>query len=374
MGMIAEDDFLNGHAFSFTKQPYLAALFETVIDRDTNITFVVGAGVSLDSGLPPWLSLIDRMCEQLRGDPVLMDLALRDRSDPMRRAELVLEMVLRRKAGWQPETVIRHALYRPRPSRLPLTGPLAEAIAQLGTRLGNRGRLITTNFDEVLETALGRYLPESEIKSYGLRSEVDHSRWSNSIGIGHVLHVHGLVRPKRGPLKPVILTESHFLEHGPKVRALILKQLQASCVIFIGVSLADPNLTGPLWDLRSGQQVRIRPFVLTVPEPPPQGCHHRDIKRYTLENARYLEDKLKMRPIFLKSYAQQIQVLGDLDLALSAGKSRYTIGASGDSNLEYGLRFTRALNKAYESIGCTGGSDSPERCNARKLSDRLQVE
>jgi hypothetical protein len=161
--MISEEELTEGHAFSFSKHPYLKDLFDTVLDREIPITFVVGAGVSMDASLPSWYRLIDNICGQIKEDH-LKKLALNDSADPMRKAEFVLEMAKRESSRKTSESIVRDALYGRKPATFS-PGPLAEAIVRLGTALGGRARLLTTNFDTIIESALARYPLPADIRS-----------------------------------------------------------------------------------------------------------------------------------------------------------------------------------------------------------------
>ncbi|MEU9573728.1 SIR2 family protein [Streptomyces massasporeus] len=366
--MIKPESLTARNAFSFTEQPYLKNLFEVVTKGNTKISFVVGAGVSLDAGLPGWQSLINDICKQI-ANKTFRRLALADRADLMRKAEFVLQMVIRETTKME-DAIICEALYKREKNVVP--GELAKAIVRLGVGLGDRARLLTTNFDQVLETALLDYLPESKIESMGLQRR---RAWGNRSrgGAGNVLHLHGMVIPNNTSQGPLILSESQFLAAGPDVRKIILKQLENSCVIFVGVSITDPNLTGPLWDARE-RTITDRPFVLIVPEPVRPSFSDADAKNYALEKAVYLEEKLKMRPIFLKSYSQLIQVFWDLGLAYADpekyghGLDSKTVGAGPKY---YGVRFKNTLSSCYKEIGCGPGVDWPTGEKARKLSNKL---
>ncbi|MDQ0911214.1 hypothetical protein QFZ22_007199 [Streptomyces canus] len=363
--MISEHSLVEGNAFSSTEQPYLSELFDVVAGDTIPVTFVVGAGSSIQASLPSWQVLIERMCEKIR-DPELRKLALAEKTDPMRKAEFVLEMAIEETMQREDE-VIRDALYQTK--KIP-PGPLAHAIAKLAAALGDkRARIITTNFDGLIETSLSGHLPPSQIKSMSVTQQ---KRWRSEAGVGTVLHIHGMVVPNKNPLEPLILSESHFLKYGPIVRSLILNQLKKSCVIFVGVSITDPNLTGPLWDARGDTTtIPTKPFVLIVPESSSPGSQNdREEKRYALKKAQYLESKLGMRPIFLKSHSQLVQVLWDLDLALTE-PSLYVFTRKDPQSLAYGPRFQRRLNACYSAIGCPAGGDFPPYNEAQKLSERL---
>lgn len=386
--MIDEVDLLKGSALDFDKQPYLRQLFRTVArERTTRLTFVVGAGISQDAGLPGWSGLIKNMCRLIE-EPEMQELALSDEVDMLRKAEFVLQMVSER-TGEHEDQIIGRALYGQLPSVTP--GPSALAIARLGvslSRRSDRARLLTTNFDEVLEVALQDYVAPTRIKSIRLDEEVLLERalssdgrrtlkkWSQAPdpGVWNVLHAHGMVVPRRRTLEPLILNESKFLRYGPAVRSLITEELKTSCVIFIGLSVTDPNLTGPLWEMRGkwhgdhAAEGGRKPFLLTTPSSAgEQGT------RYALQKARYLEEELQLRPIFLKSHSQLAQVLFDLDLAAHAPAEDYLISRRSRAPLVYGVRFQKKLDECYDAVGCDPTTDALLGQGAHSLSASLNA-
>jgi hypothetical protein len=386
--MISGEKFTGEYAFSFSNQPYLEDLFNIIIHTETPITFVVGAGVSIDAGLPTWKTLIERMCNKISGDSY-KKMALADSADLMRKAEFVIRMLMEEPGGRAPEEIVRAALYEKASSSVTF-GPLAEAIARLGAALDERARLLTTNFDKVIEAALREYSLPADIKSIHLEEELGVQSWSEQspVGVHNVLHVHGILFPGEVAGRSLVLTEPDFLKYGHEVRRLIAEQLRTSCVIFIGVSVTDPNLTGPLWEVRcsAGANENLLPtFVLAVPETIRLADDKRseeerdhDEKTYALQKAKYLEQTLKMRPIFLKSYAQLVQVLWDLDLGLAAkklpGEKQYvTSPPRPDDSLTYGNRFKQRLNACYAAIGYDEAQDTIPYEKAQELNSSLHA-
>ena len=76
------------HALSFTKNPEFKSYIEAICSSKP-LTLVLGAGVSIESGLPTWSGLLESLgcCIET---PHLNDLITAEEVDPSRRADLIL--------------------------------------------------------------------------------------------------------------------------------------------------------------------------------------------------------------------------------------------------------------------------------------------
>ncbi|UOX92488.1 SIR2 family protein [Amycolatopsis sp. FBCC-B4732] len=368
--MLDPDLFDRGDIFCFDAQPYLGELFETVRARKKPLTVVVGAGVSMNSSLPSWRDLIDKMTNEIKNAST-KKIALRDDSDLMRKAEIVLQILKDGGQDVEDHTIIRRALYSDSHAT---PGVLADSIARLVCAnrkyAGKRARLLTTNFDEILEAALRAYFEEEDVESFSLKPGGSSAwkAWDRRLGRIGVMHLHGLVRQDGDPEEPIVLTESQFLKHGAQVRDVISNALEGACTIFIGLGMSDPNLIGPLYATAEARPPR---FSLVVP-PGVNGVTTTEAARYAISSARYLEDKLGLRPIFLKSYSQLNQVISDLALAVVEPR-RYRPTVKSDASLVYRRRLTRALDDCYTGVGCGKGAEIPTGQAAEELTTRLHL-
>ncbi|MEU0791746.1 SIR2 family protein [Amycolatopsis sp. NPDC005961] len=362
--------FDDGDTFSFENQQYLTELFETVRDRDRKLTIVVGAGVSMNSGLPSWPSLIEKMTDAI-ADPDIRRMAKDDKSDLMRKAEIILQLLKEAKSDVLEHEVIRKALYQQDLKVTP--GLLAESIARLARVRRADSRLLTTNFDIVLEEALLDYFTDDEVKSFSvpLDEEAEWEQWNESGSRIGVLHLHGRIRQASGPDEPILLTESQFLQYGAKVRAILADSIKDSCTIFIGLSMSDPNLVGSLYENYERAATDSPWFSLGVP-PAVKNVTPTLAATYAINSARYLEQKLGLKPIFLKSYSQLNQAISDLSLAVlepARYRPEYEVGDS----LVYSRRFARALDDCYTSVGCEPRAEIPAGQAAEELTTRLHA-
>lgn len=371
------DQFWERPALSFEAQPSIRHLFQLLADPGRKITIVAGAGVSLDAELPTWSELIRNICNRISEERWRLA-AHEDGTELLRKAESSLELAIESRASTADE-VIRDSLYEKNNS--PTYGRLSDSIARLVTVLGDRVRFATTNFDLLLEDALRTYTDNGPIRSLTLAElgvaddgwgsfDAESAGWTSR---DSVLHLHGVLAPNSPARGEIVLTETSFLRVGPKVRQVIESQLRSSVVIFVGVSLTDPNLVGPLWSLKESGYTYDPPYLLTVASPEPKASDRSASRAYAIKKAEYLESKLNVRTIFFKSYGQ-LQQFG-YEMTLAAWYPReYLDDDSPDTSLRYGWRFTRTLDRAYSAIGCRNGQHMAEEDAARRLSDRLYHE
>lgn len=387
------DSFFESPALSFGSQDRLHSLFDLFLDPDTAFTLVIGAGVSLDAGLPSWRQLIANMVNLPQFDERWREAALHDGADLIRKAETVLQMIMATRAS-TPADIIREALYMDRGgTEIPITpGRLADAIARLFMMLKRADRsvgLVTTNFDTVLETAINGYGPPNEIDSaednfvvspHVLSATLDdNGRDADWHASSSVMHLHGLLAPGAKESGKLVLTERDFLDVGPVVQRFLLNRMRESVTIFIGVSLTDPNLVGPLWQLKDEKYDGYRAFVFSVCTPQnvasDSGVDLDTAEAYEIKKVDALATVLPVTPILLKSYGQQMQLVNELAYLLQLardGRSSYYIDDNDPTTSErYGHRLTRVLDKAHTNVSCSSLDDFPTGDNAKKLSDRL---
>jgi len=387
------DSFFESPALSFQSQDKLHSLFDLFLDPDITFTLVVGAGVSLDAGLPSWRQLIANLVNSPQFEVRWREAALSDGADLIRKAETVLQMIMATRAS-TPSEIIREALYMDRGGTdIPITpGRLADTIARLFMMLKQTGRsvgLVTTNFDTVLETAINGYGPTGEtsdaedsfvVTPHVLSETLDEAGkdpgWDPS---SSVMHLHGLLAPGKKEAGKLVLTESDFLSVGPLVQRFLLNRMRDSVTIFIGVSLTDPNLVGPLWQLKGDYDEGGKTFVFSVCSPQnAAGADPVDLdtaEAYEIKKVDALAKVLPVTPILLKSYGQQMQLVNELAYLLQLDRDgRAWVYMEDDdpaSSERYGHRLTRVLEKALTNINCSSPHDFPTGAEAKRLSDRL---
>jgi hypothetical protein len=168
-----------------------------------------------------------------------------------------------------------------------------------------------------------------------------------------IFHLHGRVRRMDSEKRDfVVLSESHFLRHGPSVRKIVVEALTNSVTMFLGLSMTDPNLVGPLWDTRD---TRNPSYVVTVPERV-MPFTIQDSRLYALAKSEYLHSKLRVAPIYLKTYGQIEQLLTEVALA-SLDLDTYELPRTDPRAAAYGARLHRVLKYVYAKAGAP--ADAP---------------
>ena len=387
------DSFFELPALSFRSQERLHSLFDLVLDDSQTFTLVIGAGVSLDAGLPSWGQLIANMVNSPQFDQRWRNAAFDDGADLIRKAETVLQLILARRGSTRSQ-IVREALYlEGGGTDIPITpGRLADTIARLFIMLRRMNRnvgLITTNYDTVLESAINGYgdatqTPSGEdsfnVTPHVLSQPEDgddgDSTWNPN---SSVMHLHGLLAPGEEPSGDLVLTESDFLSVGPRVKRFLLSRMRNSVTVFIGVSLTDPNLVGPLWQLKEEGGTGDKAFVFSVCTPQNVTADSEidldTAEAYEIKKVDALSKVLPVTPILLKSYGQQMQLVNELAYLLQLendGKaSTYMEDDDPATSERYGYRLTRVLESAYTNINCSADDDFPAGEFAQILSDRL---
>lgn len=364
-------DTFSSLALSFSEQPILRELFDHLQDPDAKLTIFCGAGVSVDSGLPTWRQLVHRLSEQV---PVsdLRDVLQADGATLTRKVGLILQVIRDMRRGPSEDNVIAEALYDDDSNLLP-SGQLAAAIARLAVALTPaRVRIATTNYDDRMERALAEY--GVEVAPMGLSQANTWFTHSFVPGRFEVLHLHGfLASDDRWPsMSPVVLSESHYLREGHRVQGWVKQMLTTSTTLFIGVSMTDPSIIGPLSEVHA-EKSADSVFTILVPDsghlkhedPPGMRAH-----AYTEMVRRYLDKELGVSPVVLKSYAQVAQLV--VEGAAAVSRPEEFNDDNPDTSLRYGLRFQRVLGRIHESIHVAKGRYGPSDEHAQALSDHLQ--
>lgn len=207
-----------------------------------HLTVVLGAGISVEAGLPTWRELVWRLLERLGERAGLEGAALTSycewtlRADGLTAAAAVVEANLD-EADFR--RLVREELYRGVTDGL-VPGPSARACARLKAHLGERCELVTTNYDLLILDAL-RNEPIGEAMS--VEAVTDDRPTTNETA--YVRHLHGIVQPHR-TAGDLVLAEGHYhaMQGSEQTwqEAFMRQRLRHSSCLFAGTSLTDPNL------------------------------------------------------------------------------------------------------------------------------------
>jgi hypothetical protein len=232
--------------------------------RETRLGIFVGAGVSIEAGLPSWSTLLRRLLESIsvetgafrragdRREACLDELSAQFANrtfaalGPLGAGAIIKSHL---GAAYLPE--IKEALYRR--VDVPSPGPTALAIARLvlSGEEGRRQPILTTNFDELLELALISEL-RARGEDPGLVSSVLPGTELDPAKI-NVVHLHGILAHPASAhhdSDAIVFSEDEFLapgESSERARSLAEAALRRSPYLFLGASLTDTNVLGYLY-------------------------------------------------------------------------------------------------------------------------------
>lgn len=217
------------------------------------MSVVVGAGSSMESGLPDWAELVRRLVRRvathrgLRGDDVESFVTWTMERESLTAAASLARAELGDRAGFT--QILRREVYDGRSSCSP--GQTAAAVARLRLALGaepERGthEVITTNYDPLLEDAL---VVELGAASSGTTATLSVARRHDTTPAEPneivVRHLHGYLPPHGNAEGTVVLSEEdyHLMQDASAWQeAYMAERLAASTCVFVGTSLTDPNL------------------------------------------------------------------------------------------------------------------------------------
>ena len=395
------DEFFEKPALSFASQNDLHGLFDRILDSEQEFVLILGAGVSLDAGFPSWSGLISNIIETSFLDEKWKSTADGDRADLLRKAETVIQIGLDYTSSAK-EEIVRTALYRSSNNSSVskvIPGRLADAIARLFFLLRGRVGIVTANYDTIIESAINRYADEADLPRVGPvafdpdRHVTVEGLWDIWNRESEILHIHGILEPNAAPAGNLVLTESDYLEYGSRIIDFIEALISGETrnVIFIGVSLTDPNLVAPLWRIKKKSASDDVDAQLTEEAIPRQICafsvvspagsgDREDIDKaesYEVRKALSLSNLLGVSMVLLKSYGQQIQLINEMSFALDAMREngdnaqRYIDSSDPEESIRYGFRLRRTLDRCYQNLGCGDRDEFPIKDAAAQLSNRL---
>ncbi len=253
----------------FASRSALLALLKKKYENEELVLFL-GAGVSIDAGIPLWKDLINSLLSEMiikRTKDVenttfaenlteLIDLAYKNQDD-----SLISQMRYIRGAFDTNEYnhLVHDVLYKNNPKTdTDLLNALAEICTPKRNHIGVQG-VVTYNFDDLFERKMKHRKVETNIISRDSDTTVP-----NKLS---VFHVHGYMPKKNTSFSPdseLIFSEEDYHRIYRDAYAwsniVQLNYLRESTGLFIGCSLTDPNLRR-LLDVATRQNEKPRHFA-----------------------------------------------------------------------------------------------------------------
>jgi len=255
-------------SFASLSKPEIGPLIER-ISGASDLTLLVGAGASMEAGLPSWRRLIETLLETVAAE--LSGLGEKEQAtwveatlqrDDLLGAGAVVEVMAQEDL----DKLIPDRLYGGQGPEAFAPGPIAHQVAALRKIWEERLEILTTNYDDLLEQALiDAGTAPSRIRSYIQNREPD-KRPRRTVA---VTHLHGLAGRSGSP-KGIVLTEEHYhrMQRGTSWQEkLVTARLRDSTCVFVGMSLADPNLIRYLYGYEPGDPPRHAAIFVRQGEP-----------------------------------------------------------------------------------------------------------
>jgi hypothetical protein len=231
------------------------------------LAIVIGAGVSASAGLPPWSTLLKRICTTffchwedeiacgtvgVESPPHSLSITFFDQEfwseEAIRAADrfseqdalLVAQQIKNciREADWR--YLLRKIFYN-----YDIMGnhgvkksKLTQSLARFCASSRNLRAIISYNWDNVFE---------QEAKGVGINiSSIWESKQSHPSGSLPIYYPHGYLPLEGGPVTKVVIAESDYQQEATEIYSWAnLVQTQAFCnfvTVFLGTSMTDPNL------------------------------------------------------------------------------------------------------------------------------------
>ncbi len=235
------------------------AAIDRVAAEERPITLIVGAGTSMEAGLPSWNALESRMLETVirtrLPERLHADWIGQVQAEGPLAAASIVETFYKQEKRFR--NALRRALYGDRGPAGFHPQALAEQIAWFKQGEGDALTLVTTNYDGLLEAALERL---------GVPAHAYVSRRDAPAGSAAVYHLHGRLMPAYPGTGKIVLSEAdyaHVQTPDKWQERLMTKLLRDTMCIFVGVSLRDANLIRWLYryERPAGKPLHLALFV-----------------------------------------------------------------------------------------------------------------
>jgi len=311
-----------------------------LIDRlasTKNLGIFVGAGVSVEAGLPSWAKLVRELLEEIAPElePFRSAKASGTR-DPEELAYLHREFakktiasaglpgaasVAKQHLGSQYAATVRRILYAS--VEAPSPGPTATAVARLMLRTEPLGQIpvLTTNFDLLVELALKEQL-SAEARDPAIVRTVAPGDEPEEDMID-VVHMHGVLPHPASGIRAteIVFSEDEFLTHHAQVdkaRAILGERPH----LFLGTSLTDTNVLKHLYrDAEEGKSPGHAAVAVSQQAAGDVEPEAAKVVVDSLQSSGAMRLKsARVEVVFVDTYSEASQFVTELILARAAGE------------------------------------------------------
>lgn len=207
--------------------------------RENRLVIFVGAGVSMNSGVPSWNQLTNRMKAELPNE-------FSEETDALKIAQIYKDYRGHKEYMDKVKDILLYDKAVP--------NPLHKSILAL-----NPCHIITTNYDDLIEQELSKDFLQYHI----VRKDKD---------IPQMTYPNTLVKMHGDYVTDnIVLTEDdyyNYKENFPLTRAFVLSLFASKLILFVGFSFADLNLKFILNELKNILSDKMqRPYLLSCDEP-----------------------------------------------------------------------------------------------------------
>jgi hypothetical protein len=319
-------------SFASLAQPSVGPLVDRFATAD-HVTLLVGAGASMEADLPSWPDLVSKLLMTVADsrDELATPATKRNwvqqtlERDDLLGAGAVVEVMAVRSL----DELVPEQLYGAEGPSGFAPGEIAHQVAYLRSCFGPSLEILTTNYDDLLEEALiAGGVPRGQIRSYIVNRTLE-QRAPDTTG---VVHLHGLAG-RAGPPKKIVLTEEqyHRMQRGDSWQeTLVTERLENSVCLFVGMSLADPNLIRYLYGYEKSDAKQHAAIFVRQGEPscPPE------VRAMREEATAKRWGRCGVEAIFVDHYADAAQLLYEIGYRREAGESYQSPGSRADGLLD----------------------------------------
>ncbi len=180
---------------------------------ENRLVIFVGAGISMNSGVPGWSELIDTLKTELPK-------SMQDESDMLKIAQFYKELRKEKEYTEKIKDILKHGRVSP--------NPLHKSILDL-----NPCHIVTTNYDDLLEQSA--LLHNKQFYVVSKDEDLPCNR-----GEKIIIKMHGDFSTGN-----IVLTENDYFDYSrnfPLIRSFVMSLFASKLVLFVGFSFNDINL------------------------------------------------------------------------------------------------------------------------------------